>query len=155
LYVDVGANVGNNSEGLLHDLGANVIAFEPLLAAYGQREQLKETYLKRFIAENLAVGEMSGTGIINFNPEATEHASMAVSSENVSYVNNSYAQNITIVSLDDYFSTSEIKPNFIKIDVEGLKHEVLLGAKGLLLESTPKCVQIELNWHQLFRRHSL
>ena len=80
---------------------------------------------------------------------------MAVSSENVSYLHNSYAQNRTIVSLDGYFSTSEIKPGFIKIDVEGLKHEVLLEAKGLLLEPTPKCVQNEMNWHQLFRRHSL
>jgi FkbM family methyltransferase len=155
LCVDVGANVGNYSEGLLHDLRSNVVAFEPLLLAYSQLDQLKEKYPTRFIAENLAVGAKNGTGTINFNPEATEHASMTTSSENVSYLNNSYAQDINIVSLDEYFSSSQAKPDFIKIDVEGLEHDVLLGAKDLLTNSAPKCIQIEMNWHQLFRQHSL
>ena len=155
LCVDVGANVGNYSEGLLHDLESNVIAFEPLLVAYSQLEQLKEKFPKRFIAENLAVGEKSGTGTINFNPEATEHASMTTSSENVSYLNNSHAQDVNTISLDAYFISSQAKPDFIKIDVEGLEHDVLLGAKDLLTKFAPKCIQIEMNWHQLFRRHSL
>jgi FkbM family methyltransferase len=155
LCVDVGANIGAYSEGLLRDLEANVISFEPLLVAYGQLELLKGKYSKRFMPENLAVGEKSGMGTINFNPEATEHASMTASSENISYLNNSYAQEIKITSLDEYFAAKEAKPDFIKIDVEGLEHEVLLGAKNLLLNSPPICFQIEMNWHQLFRRHSL
>jgi len=155
LCVDVGANVGSYSEELLAALDANVIAFEPLLAPYAELELLKGKYPDRFTTENLAVGDKSGTSTISFNPAATEHASLIISHENISYINNSCTQEIKTVSLDKYFVSRTDSPDFIKIDVEGFESEVLLGAQQLLLNSPPKCLQIEINWHQLFRRHSL
>lgn len=155
LCVDVGANVGSYSDELLAALDTNVIAFEPLLSPYAELELLKDKYPDRFTPENLAVGDKSGTSTINFNPAATEHASLIISHENISYINNSCNQEIKIVSLDEYFASRADSPDFIKIDVEGFESEVLSGAQRLLLNSPPKCLQIEINWHQLFRCHSL
>jgi len=142
LCVDVGANVGSYSEELLAALDANVIAFEPLLAPYAQLELLKGKYSDRFTPENLAAGDKSGKSTISFNPAATEHASLIISHENISYINNNCIQEIKTVSLDDYFASRSDSPDFIKIDVEGFESEVLLGAQQLLLKSPPICLQI-------------
>ncbi len=45
--------------------------------------------------------------------------------------------------------------DFIKIDTEGFESEVFKGAKNIIMEIKPKFIQIEFNWHQLFRNHSL
>jgi hypothetical protein len=45
--------------------------------------------------------------------------------------------------------------DFIKIDTEGFEYDVLLGAKNTIMKYKPKFVQIEMNWHALFRNNSL
>jgi hypothetical protein len=45
--------------------------------------------------------------------------------------------------------------DLLKIDVEGLEWEVLLGAKNTIVEMRPKLIQIELNLHQLFVNRSI
>jgi hypothetical protein len=48
-------------------------------------------------------------------------------------------------------SIEEAEIDFLKIDVEGFEYEVLVGSLDLLKKSPPKFIQIEYNWHQLFR----
>jgi hypothetical protein len=48
-----------------------------------------------------------------------------------------------------------MKIDFIKIDTEGFEYEVLRGAEKILLDHKPKFIQIEFNWHQLIRNHTL
>ena len=45
--------------------------------------------------------------------------------------------------------------DFIKIDVEGYEAEVFKGAERVLREIKPRFIQIEFNWHQLFRNTAL
>ena len=43
----------------------------------------------------------------------------------------------------------------MKIDVEGHEYEVLIGAKRFIDFNKPKFIQIEINWHQLFKKVNL
>lgn len=62
-----------------------------------------------------------------------------------------------MITLDSYFLGRRDIPaiDFLKIDTEGFEYEVLLGSQGVLEKLSPKVVQIEYNWHQLFRSQSL
>ena len=45
--------------------------------------------------------------------------------------------------------------DFIKIDTEGFESEVFEGAKRVLGDIKPNFIQIEFNWHQMFRNKTL
>ena len=45
--------------------------------------------------------------------------------------------------------------DLIKIDTEGFESEVLRGGGETIRRCRPKFVQLEFNWHQLFRNTSL
>ena len=47
------------------------------------------------------------------------------------------------------------KSTLLKIDTEGYEYEVLLGARQTIENRKPKFIQIEYNWHQLFKGQSL
>jgi hypothetical protein len=47
---------------------------------------------------------------------------------------------IEVITLDTYFFKNKIFPNLIKIDVEGLEKQVLLGGQELLQKCKPKLV---------------
>ena len=47
------------------------------------------------------------------------------------------------------------KIDLIKIDTEGYELEVLVGAKKVISKFKPKYIQIEYNWHHLFKNVNL
>ena len=47
------------------------------------------------------------------------------------------------------------KIDLIKIDTEGYEYEVLQGAKKTIEKFKPKYIQIEYNWHHLFKNVNL
>ncbi len=47
------------------------------------------------------------------------------------------------------------KIDLIKIDTEGYELEVLIGAKKTIEKFKPKYIQIEYNWHHLFKNVNL
>jgi len=76
--------------------------------------------------------------------------------QSVPYLRNNSVDSIEVVTLDSFFENlNEIHIDFIKIDTEGFEWEVLEGAKNILEKYKPKIIQIEFNWHQLFRSHTL
>ncbi len=63
-----------------------------------------------------------------------------------------------VVTLDSSLSELAKKCegiDLLKIDTEGSEYEVLLGAQKTISTLKPRFIQIESNWHQLFRMRSL
>lgn len=156
LCIDVGANVGNYSLEILKATESHVIAFEPLPLAFHSLVQSTQNFLDRIKLENLGIGESNEELAIHFNPDTSEHASFSVEVDKVSYLNNFKEVTVPVVTLDSYFEQNSIREvDLIKIDVEGFETEVFRGAIQVFSEVRPKFVQIEFNWHQLFRNVSL
>jgi hypothetical protein len=60
---------------------------------------------------------------------------------------------VTMVTLDTFSeSESDLLSNidFIKIDTEGFEMNVLNGGLNYIKKVSPKFIQLEINWHQLF-----
>ena len=157
ICLDVGANVGEYSRLMLESTAAAVYAFEPLPSAFTGLSKLRNKFGSRFVAVNKGVGAANELLQIHFSADATEHASFSLEAKNIPYVRNELSQEIEVITLDSFLASSpEIKAiDFLKIDTEGFEFEVLLGAKEALARQPPKMVQIEYNWHQLFKAQSL
>jgi len=156
LCIDVGANNGEYSLALLKSTEAHVIAFEPLPTAFEILTQNSREYSNRIKLENLGVGAKEEELIINYNPMATAHASFSKEVEEIDYLSNQEKIKVPVVTLDSYFERNKIHDvDLIKIDVEGFESEVFIGSKNIFSEIRPKFIQIEFNWHQLFRNASL
>lgn len=154
--VDVGANIGEYTQALLKSTDALVIAFEPLDEPFKVLIDLKNEYKERFIAENKGVGAKNETLDIYYDAENTACASFSTEVQHVPYLRNKLSKKIEMVSLDSYFlEESDYVIDFLKIDTEGFEYEVLLGAKKTIKTHKPKAIQIEFNWHHLFRGHTL
>jgi FkbM family methyltransferase len=156
LCLDVGANVGDYSEELLKSTSANVIAFEPLSVCHAALLSIQAHYPERLTIVRKAVGQVDGRAQIHFDNAATAHASLSEDVKQVAYVSNRSTEAIDVVSLDSYFSDMTSPDiDLLKIDTEGFEFEVLKGAAKLIAKNPPKIIQIEFNWHQLFRNQSL
>ena len=159
--IDVGANRGQYSEFLLRHTDANVLAFEPLGKAFSSLEQLRERFSSRFVAFNYGIGLKTEMLEIRFSSEDSETASFSreVNFSPALKVANAYSRQVMVYSLDDYFESQSKfdldSLDLIKIDTEGFEYEVLSGAQRTIERLRPKFIQIEFNWHQLFRRHTL
>jgi hypothetical protein len=63
---------------------------------------------------------------------------------------------VPVTTLDLYVLEKCIeKVDLVKIDVEGYESEVIEGARTFLRTCQPRYVQLEFNWHQLFRNKTL
>lgn len=151
--IDVGASVGNYTKKLLEHTQATVISFEPVPAAFAQLKEATSAFGDRSAVENKGVGATNDKLVIHYNPNALTHASFSEDVKNVSYVTNEEKTEVDVVSLDSYLNGRPL--DFIKIDTEGFETEVLLGAKETIAQHRPKYIQMEFNWHQMFRSHSL
>jgi len=160
LCIDIGANKGNYSKLLLEKTGSSVIAFEPLPKAYAELLELEGRYGKRFRSYNYGVGEKCEELTLYFGSEDSELASFSTEINEIAYVSDSNINSIKVkvISLDSFFENNALEIDsidLIKIDTEGYELEVLRGAKNTIGRLKPKFIQIENNWHQLFRNNSI
>jgi len=158
ICIDIGANVGNYSLFLLETTKTKVIAFEPLPNAFEKLSKIQKLYPNRLIAINKGVGNENKEMNIYFTEERTEHASFSAEVNLVSYVNNVNQVKVEVTSLDHWLKNNRFDYNeidLLKIDTEGFEYEVLIGAKDTIKTIRPKFIQIEYNWHQLFKNQSL
>ena len=156
LCIDIGANIGAYTSELLENTKANVISFEPLPTAFESLIQTTNNYIERITLENKGVGKSVESLTIHFNPNALAHASFSEDIKKVSYVSNEQKMIVPVVTLDSYCDEKKIKEiDLIKIDVEGFEAEVFEGAKKTFAIIKPKFIQMEFNWHQMFRNTSL
>jgi FkbM family methyltransferase len=156
LCLDIGANVGNYSLSLLRATNSKVISFEPLPVAFNELAQKTRDYSARLVLENRGVGSVKDNLTIHYNTKASAHASFTEEVSKVSYVSNDQKIVVPVISLDAYCEENKIESiDFVKIDVEGFESEVFEGAKRVFKDIRPKFIQIEFNWHQLFRNKTL
>jgi FkbM family methyltransferase len=156
LCIDIGANVGDYTQELLQKTSSKVISFEPLVGPFEELKNKVRQFSGRSTLENKGVGSENKNLIIHFNPNASAHASFSEEVKKVSYVSNEMKQEVEVVTLDRYCVENSIEHiDFIKIDTEGFESEVFLGAQRVFKELKPKFIQMEFNWHQLFRNASL
>ena len=156
LSIDVGGNIGNYSESILNETSSKVIMFEPLSFVIDEAKNRLRKFENRVEFINKGVGAISEQKEINYNPNATEHASFSKSVNQIDYLANESKALIEIVSLDDFCSSNNVTHiDFIKIDTEGFEIEVLKGAEKVISDIKPKYIQIENNWHQLFMGTSI
>ncbi len=156
LCMDIGANTGRYTSNMVAYTSAKIIAFEPLPPAFEKLKETTKEVADRVKIENLGVGDANDSLTIHYNPNALSHASFSEDTKKVSYVTNEEKAVVPVVTLDSYCDSHDITEiDFIKIDTEGYEAEVFEGAKHLFSTIKPKFIQIEFNWHQLFRNTSL
>lgn len=160
LCVDVGANKGSYSKFLLEGTTAHVISFEPLPRAYLSLKALAAAYPGRLTPENVGVGRENTKLELLYGAEDSELASFSEDVCRIDYVRASNINRMTVpvLTLDSYldrFASWCDRIDLLKIDTEGFEYEVLLGAREVFAKLQPRFVQIEYNWHQLLRGHSL
>jgi len=160
--IDIGANIGKYTELLLKETAAKVIAFEPLPDAYLDLKKLELNNLNRLKVFNQAIGEKNEFLELNYASRKSEKASFSDNLEKLSFYDfhNNKKMKIKILTLDtfieenlDDFNQTEI--DLIKIDTEGFELEVIKGATKTIKKMSPKYIQLEFNWHQLFKKQNM
>lgn len=160
LCIDVGANKGVYSKVILETTQADVFAFEPLPKAFEQLKSLELAYPGRFVCKNVGIGDKSATLELFYGTEDSELATFSKDVNQIDYVgsHNVNKMCVPIISLDsllDELVEKHKSIDLLKIDTEGYEYEVLVGAQKTISILKPRFIQIEYNWHQLFRLQSL
>lgn len=146
IVFDVGANVGKYSQ-LLSNYINNVLvyAFEPhpktfqtlssnlsgcagvKLFNYGISSSNKKTFIYDYAEQN-----------------GSSHASLNKDVFKSVYNSNEIEHEIEVITIDHFVDQNKIeKIDFLKIDVEGLEYEVILGAKNMIAENKIEIIQFE------------
>ncbi len=142
VVADIGANIGMTAL-LFAGLARHVVAFEPGPSTFA----LLETNLARAGADNvtavnLGMGARAGHQTLTFS---TQNRSGGFVSDRLKISNAGHStETIRIDTLDGYFFDADLRPDFIKMDVEGFEPQVLRGAQALLDRHQPTVV-LELN----------
>jgi FkbM family methyltransferase len=161
ICLDIGANKGHYSEALLGLTNTSVIAFEPLPKAFEALRALERKFPTRFQAVNKGVGNINCELDLHYGAGDSELASLSEEVKHIDYVKdeNKNVMSVTVITLDSFFGekrNAHVKHiDLIKIDTEGYEFEVLSGATETLARLKPSFIQVEYNWHQLFKRQSL
>ena len=160
--IDVGANVGKYTQLLLSETNSKIISFEPLKKAFEELKNMENKYPDRLKVFNCALGDKNIGLELNYSDEKSEKATFIRDIDKLSFFDHQKNKKIIteIKTLDSFFlenpnlfDTKEI--DLIKIDTEGFELEVIIGAKDTINRKSPKYIQLEFNWHQLFQNHSM
>ncbi len=135
IFYDIGANISQHSLYTSFHCG-QVYAFEPILDLYEQsKKSIEINNIKNIEIFNFGLGNENSQVQIYSNKENMGGSSILISE------NRKKGKKIEIKKLDEVFEVYKIQaPNFVKIDVEGYEHEVLLGAKDLFTKFKPKII---------------
>lgn len=140
--LDVGANKGEWSYALKQELPASEIyAFEPSETAFGLMSKFLANLEGVFLYKS-AIGAMSGEATLYSDQPGSSLASLT--KRRLDHLNKDFtiSESIPVTTLDDWQAiNTHVRPNILKIDVEGHELDVLKGAIGLL--KSVKAVQFE------------
>ena len=159
--LDIGANVGKYTNLLLEETKAKIISFEPLPKAFEDLISIEKKNPKRVRVFNLALGENNKILELNHSDEKSQKATFINDFKELSFYDFKKNKKIKskVVTLDSfYFDNQDLfnkNIDLIKIDTEGFEFEVLKGAKEIIKRKSPRYIQIEFNWHQLFKKQTV
>ncbi len=126
LFFDIGAHLGEKSKKIL-DKNLRIVMLEPLPQCI---KQLKKNFKNNKNVEILekAVGKTVGNMTLEVNSKMPTISTMAKHWKNGRFSNQKWDQIISVeVTTLDYLIKIYGLPSYIKIDVEGFEHDVLLG----------------------------
>lgn len=139
--IDVGANIGFYTILLAKRLSAGnrVAAFEPSKEAF---EKLMKNVAHNQVEEKvlsfpLGASDSTGSSALYHVQGRTEYSSFvpivhpAASSDFIS------VQSISTVTVDEVVSNHELRPAFLKVDVEGAEHLVIAGSRRTIRSYRP------------------
>ncbi|EKP0309283.1 FkbM family methyltransferase, partial [Aeromonas veronii] len=130
VLLDGGAYIGDTIQSLeRHDLCLQEIhAFEPDAENFSKLADYSAQSQQQVILNNQ--GLWSATQTLRFSANNV-----------VSYgrkIDESAEEMIQVTSIDDYVQANNVKPTFIKLDVEGAEMQALIGAKATISQLKPK-----------------
>ena len=132
--LDVGANLGNWTAALLNQIpGTRIIAFEPSVSTYSQLyNRFKDNSAVNCI--NQALGDRDGTVTLFSDRNSSNLASLTKRRVDHFDLEFSIEEKVVISKLDTWIQKQppQLKPNVLKMDVEGHELDVLKGAKEAL-----------------------
>lgn len=137
LFIDIGANIGTYSIPLSAYSGCTCIAFEPDADNYKNfSDNVRINLLNgRIKTEQMAIADYDGNIGFSSGMDAISHIS----------TKDDFL--VKCQSLDSYFNTNKVRPNIIKIDVEGFESLVISGFSTLTNGFKPQVILIELRGH--------
>lgn len=160
ICIDIGANIGEYSRRILSITQSEVIAFEPLPKAFQSLTNLSEQFDGRLTAINEGLADRIEILELYYGMDDSELATFSKEAHQINYISslNTNSLKVKVNTLDNFISKNNLKYNeidLLKIDTEGYEFEVLNGARLTVEKFKPKFIQIEFNWHQLFKNHTL
>jgi FkbM family methyltransferase len=144
--LDVGAHEGRTAIEYADAFPkAKIFAFEPVSENFAK---LTNTTIQRHQIEPIraALGSHSGKAMIHLYPGNSQGHSIARCRAGGS-------EEIEVTTIDDFCVVRDLRPDFIKIDVEGYELEVISGARTILAASGPRAILVEAtlnpnnSWH--------
>jgi FkbM family methyltransferase len=149
--VDIGANVGMYSIFAARTRSARVFAFEPESQNYAilNRNIHLNELSNQVSAFCAALSDRSGFSQLHlsmFIPGASCHSYGAPLHHNNQPVVSHFAQGCIATTVDDLVAAGAMPvPTHVKIDVDGLEHLVIAGARTTLADRRVRSVLIEIN----------
>jgi len=158
--IDIGAHTGSYSNLLIDELGCKVICFEPNRFSFNKLRELKTVFRDKFYPFNYAITNKNKNVFLYYGSKLSQLASLNKNLSKINFIKNTNKNKKLVkgITLDSFFEKNKKKfksVDFIKIDTEGHEHEVLLGAKKTIKKFKPNFIQIEFNWHQLYKNNTL
>lgn len=153
VLVDIGANVGMYSVFAAVVGGARVFAFEPESQNYAllNANIAANGMSDRITAYPLAASEamrFDKLYLSQFDTGASCHSFADEVGHDLKPRKSAFTQGAMAVPLDQLIEAGAMPvPDFIKIDVDGIEHKVLEGARSTLARGKVKGVLVELNTH--------
>ena len=160
LCIDIGANRGEYALALLENTQSFVISYEPQNSCNVHLEKLVKNYPDRFSYHNILLSDNFKKVKFYYGSDCGGLSTASSKSNDIDYVNkrNINSKILETVTLDS--NLDKIKKignhlDLLKIDVEGLERNILLGANNVLKELKPRFIQIEFNLHQLYNENTM
>lgn len=160
LALDIGANRGQWAEMALMSSVNKVISYEPQVIPFKELSKLSKIYPARLEVNNFALGEFDQIVTMHIHDSSSELSFISDEITELPLLSGrtNVLEEIHIKNLDRLYELDKQKfaeVDFIKIDTEGHEFETLVGMSRLIDEIKPQFIQLEMNWHQLFKNHSL